>query len=124
MDPHSSVAASDFGSSLERVFYLPGDAFLAQIGSTPLGRFLDLTPAAFGTTASAVVSGTAWLLAVWALVYLSRFFLDAVDPTYRQQQRERREARAQLHRAQMRRRASWTRPFTRVPSRRTGRRPA
>lgn len=124
MEPNAILNAIDLGSLAERLFYLPGDALLTQIGPTPLGRFLELTAAASGSTASAILSGAAWIFGLCALVYLSRFFLDAADPTYRQQQRERREAHARARRAQRSARASWTRPFTRAPSRRTGRRPA
>jgi len=71
---------------------LRGDALIALIGPTALGEFLELSPASFGSTTSAWLSALLWVCAICAAYYLYGFLLDCVDPTYRVQQRERRQA--------------------------------
>ena len=99
MDRDGVVTLSDAGLWVQWMFFMPGDALIAAIGPTALGRELELTQASFGGTAAAVLSVLGWLLAACALFYLLCFLVDAIDPTYRTQRRERREAKARLRRA-------------------------
>jgi hypothetical protein len=92
MNGDGLVTSSDVPLWTHWGFFLPGDAFIAQFGSTRLGTFLEVTPASFGGTTSAVLSVALWLLALSAAFYIPRFFVDIVDPTSRQQRRERRVA--------------------------------
>jgi hypothetical protein len=86
------------------LFFLPGNALIAQVGPTELGAALGLTQASVGSPASACISAALWVLAVLAVFGLIGFIQDAIDPTYRQQRREAREARARAQRdARMRR---------------------
>jgi hypothetical protein len=66
------------------LFFLPGNAFVARFGATDLGV--------------GWVSALLWLAALAAVIYLPGLLLDAVDPTYRQQRRERREAQKRMAR--------------------------
>jgi hypothetical protein len=105
MNGDGLVTTSDALLWAQWFFFLPGDAFIAQFGTTPLGTFLEVTPASFGSMTSAALSAALWLLAIGAAFYVPRFFVDILDPTSRQQRRERRQARrAQRHakRAQVR----------------------
>jgi len=82
----------DFGDWAHWLYFMPGDALIALIGPTALGEFLELSPASFGSTTSAWLSALLWVCAICAAYYLYGFLLDCVDPTYRVQQRERRQA--------------------------------
>jgi hypothetical protein len=100
MNGDGLVTTSDAPLWVHWLFYLPGDAFIAQFGGTRLGTFLELTPASFGSTTSAVLAVVLWLLAIGVVFYLPRLLVDIVDPTSRQQRREQRAAqRARKHRA-------------------------
>ena len=99
MNRDGALTPSDVWLWLQWLFFMPGDALIAQFGPTPLGRLLELTPASFGASTSVLLSAALWLVGLWALYYSWGYFLDAVDPTYRQQQRERREAEARALRA-------------------------
>ena len=69
-------------------------------------RQLELTPASFGSPTSAALSAALWLAAVFVVFYLPRLFIDIVDPTSRQQRRERRQAqRARRKQARLARKA-------------------
>jgi uncharacterized membrane protein len=63
--------------SVIALFFLPGDVILERFGAA---------------YAPAIVSAAVWILAICAIVYFIGFFQDAVDPTYRQQKRERKRA--------------------------------
>ena len=105
MNGDGAVGASDALLWAQWLFHLPGDAFIAYYGPTELGRYLGLTQTSFGSATSAGLSAALWVLSVLAVLYLFGFLLDAIDPTYRQQQRESREARARArreHKAQAR----------------------
>jgi hypothetical protein len=96
------VSAGDVRLWAEWLFFVPGDAVIALIGPMPLGRFLELTPASFGSITSAVISAAVCLLAIYGAVCLPGFFMDIVDPTHRQQKREWRQAqRARKQRARL-----------------------
>lgn len=99
MNRDGALTPGDAWLWLEWLFFLPGDAFIARIGPTPLGALLELTPASFGTTTSAVLSGVLWPLAIWAIYAVWAFLMDAADPTYRAERRERRRAQASARRA-------------------------
>jgi hypothetical protein len=81
-----------------RLFFMPGDAFIAHVGPTSLGAYLGLTHASLGSATAAWISGALWLLAVWAVFCVFGLVVDTIDPTYRQQRREERKARAQARR--------------------------
>ena len=98
MNGDGALTIADVGQWAHWLFFMPGDAFIAQFGPTSVGGFLELSQASFGGATSAWISGLGWLLAVCALVYLRGFLLDVVDPTYRQQKREWRQVRAQARR--------------------------
>lgn len=105
MNGDGLATTSDVPLWAEWLFFVPGDAFIAQFGSTSFGRFLELTPASFGTATSAALSTALWLLAISAAFYLPRFFVDIVDPTSRQERREKRGAeRARKRRERLARR--------------------
>jgi hypothetical protein len=93
MNGDGLVTTSDAPLWAQWFFFLPGDAFIAQFGTTPLGTFLEVTPASFGSTTSAALSAALWLLALGAAFYVPRFFVDILDPTSRQQRREQRQAK-------------------------------
>ena len=84
---------------LQSLFLLPGDTFIAKIAPTPLGALLDLTPKHLGSNVSAALSTAFWLFGIWALYGVWVFVLDAADPTYRAERRERRQAHAAARRA-------------------------
>jgi hypothetical protein len=86
------VTASDLPLWAKWAYFVPGDAFIAQFGTTRIGQFLELTPASLGSPTSAALSAVLWLLAVFVVFYVPRLFIDIVDPTSRQQRRERRQA--------------------------------
>jgi hypothetical protein len=92
MNGDGLVTSSDVPLWTHWCFFLPGDAFIAQFGTTRVGTFLEVTPASFGGTTSAVLSVALWLVAISAAFYIPRLFVDIVDPTSRQQRRERRVA--------------------------------
>jgi hypothetical protein len=105
MNGDGVVTTTDVPLWAEWFFFLPGDSVIAQFGSTPFGRFLELTPASFGSATSAAISAPVWLLAISAAFCLPGFVLDIFDPTYRQQKREQREAqRARKRRERLTRR--------------------
>jgi len=60
-------------------FFLPGELLIAYAGPLPVD--------------AAWISVAFWLLVIAAAFYLVGFAQDAVDPTWRQQRREGREAR-------------------------------
>jgi hypothetical protein len=93
MNADGLVTASDLPLWAKFWYFLPGDAVIAQFGTTKLGQFLELTPASLGGPTSAVISALLWLLALGLVVYLPRLFVDIVDPTSRKERRERRQAR-------------------------------
>jgi hypothetical protein len=92
MNGDGMITASDLPLWAKWVYFLPGDAFIAQFGTTKLGQFLELTPASLGSPTSAALSAVLWLAALLVVFYLPRLFIDIVDPTSRQQRRERRKA--------------------------------
>lgn len=98
MNGDGVVTTGDVRLWAEWLYFLPGDAAIAQLGATPLAAFLGLTPASFGGGSSAAISAAGWLLAVAAVRYLCGFLIDCVDPTYRQQRREQRAARRERKR--------------------------
>jgi hypothetical protein len=115
MSGDGMVTASDVPLWAQWLFYLPGDAIIAQFGASRFGRFLELTPASFGTNTSAALSVTAWLVALIGVVYLPRFFIDIFDPTSRQQRiEERRAKRERRRRARLARRKPLRFYFRRV----------
>jgi hypothetical protein len=92
------VTPSDVPLWGEWLFYLPGDALIALFGDSRFGRFLELTPASLGTPTSAALSLAGWLVALIAVVYLPRLFIDILDPTSRQQRIEARRAKRERKR--------------------------
>ena len=107
MNGDGIVSVRDVPDWATWLFYLPGDAFIALFGTTRVGVFLELTPASFGGSTSAMLSVALWLLAVAIALYLPRLFIDIVDPTSRQQRRERRLAqRERKRRARLARRTA------------------
>src|SRR5919106_6434393 len=80
------------------LFFLPGNAFIARFGATDVGVWLGLAHASPGSTTSACVSAVLWLAALGAAMYLPGLLMDAADPTYRQQRRERRQAQKRMAR--------------------------
>jgi len=106
MNADGMVTASDLPLWAKWAYFVPGDAFIAQFGTTRIGQFLELTPASLGSPTSAALSAVLWLLAVLIVFYVPRLFIDIVDPTSRQQRRERRQAqRARRKQARLARRA-------------------
>ena len=106
MNGDGVVSTSDLPYWGPWIFFWPGDAFIALFGPTRLGRFLELSPASFGSPTAAALSAALWLIALGLTWYLPRLFVDIVDPTSRQERRERRRAqRALKKRAQLARRA-------------------
>jgi hypothetical protein len=106
MNGDGAATASDVPLWAEWLFYWPGDALIAQFGETSFGRFLEVTPASFGSATSAALSVAGWVIVAGAVLYLPRFFIDIVDPTSRQERRERRAAqRARKREARRRKRA-------------------
>jgi hypothetical protein len=98
MNADGMVTASDLPLWAKWAYFVPGDAFIAQFGTSKIGQFLELTPASLGSPTSAALSAVLWLLALFVVFYVPRLFIDIVDPTSRQQRRERRQA----HRARKR----------------------
>jgi hypothetical protein len=94
MNGDGAVTGADYAAWAQFFYFLPGDAFVAQFGPTEFGQYLGLTQASFGSTTSALLSALLWVIAFFVALYAFRFILDAIDPTYRQQQRESRAARA------------------------------
>ena len=80
------------------LFFVPGDAFVTYVGPTELGASLNLTQLNIGSPASAGLSAALWLVIFWTAFSLIGFIQDVVDPTYRQQRREARQARARAQR--------------------------
>ena len=114
MNGDGVVTKSDLPLCVEWWFYFPGDAFIALFGNTKIGRFLELTPASFGSSTSAVTSAILWILALGLVAYLPRLFVDLFDPTSRQQRREQREAeRERRRRGRLARRKVLRPPFRR-----------
>ena len=100
MNGDGAVTSADYAAWAQFLYFLPGDAFIAQFGPTEVGRYLELTQASFGSVTSALLSALLWIVGFFIALYLFRFLLDAIDPTYRQQQRESREAKARARRHQ------------------------
>jgi hypothetical protein len=94
-----TVTLDDARLWAEWLFYLPGDAFIAQFGPTTLGGLLDLSPTHFGSATSALLSVALWLAGILGAYYVWAFLLDAANPTLRQEHRERRQAVAKTRRA-------------------------
>jgi len=118
MNGDGIVSVKDVPQWATWLFYLPGDAFIALFGTTRVGVFLELTPASFGGSTSAMLSIALWLLALAIALYLPVLFIDIVDPTSRQQRRERRKAqRERKRRARLARRAA-NRPVRHTEERR------
>lgn len=110
------VSLSDLPHWGHWLFYLPGDAFIALFGATRVGTFLELTPASFGGSTSAALSVALWLLGLAVAAYLPSLFIDIVDPTSRQERRERRQAQRETKRqARLARRAARRPPPRRAP---------
>ncbi|TAK84670.1 MAG: hypothetical protein EPO20_13590 [Betaproteobacteria bacterium] len=86
---------------LEWLFLFPGDTLIARIAPTPLGALLALGPRSLGSNTSAALSMAVWLVGIWALYGFGIFLVDAVDPTYRAERRERGLAEAAARRARM-----------------------
>ena len=101
MNGDGALTSSDIIRWADWLFFMPGDAVIALIGPTGFGGFLELTPASFGSATSGWISAILWLFCVWAVFYLRLFILDCADPTYRQQQREWRKAKAKASREEM-----------------------
>jgi hypothetical protein len=99
MNGDGAATASDVPLWAEWLFYWPGDALIAQFGETAFGRFLEVSPASFGSATSAALSVAGWVILVCLVLYLPRFFVDIVDPTSWQERRERREAQRARRRA-------------------------
>jgi hypothetical protein len=78
---------------LQWLFFMPGDALIARTGATPLGAL-----------PSAALSGALWLIGLWAIHAVWVFLIDAADPTYRAERRERLRAEAAGRRAFLQRR--------------------
>jgi hypothetical protein len=105
MNGDGAVSTADVPHWMEWIFLLPGDAAIALSGATPVGRFLELTPASFGSPTSAGLAAALWVLIIMAAFYLPRFFVDIIDPTSRQQRLEHRRAeRMRKRRARLARR--------------------
>src|SRR5918911_1072703 len=98
MDRDGAWTLADISWCAHWLLCLPGDLLIAIIGPTGLGHALGLTPADMGSPMSGWISAVLW---VFGILYARDFILDCADPTYRQQQRERREAQKQ--------RAQWDR---------------
>jgi hypothetical protein len=105
MNGDGTLSRSDVLLWAQWLYFMPGDAFIAQVGPTDLGRLLGLTQASFGGTMSACISGALWLLALLAVIYLRAWIIDAADPTYREHLRERRKRDAKARRQLRERRA-------------------
>jgi hypothetical protein len=104
MNADGLVTASDLPLWAKWWYFVPGDAVIAQFGTTKLGQFLELTPASLGGPTSAAISALLWLAALVLVIYLPRLFVDIVDPTSRKERRERRQARHERKRAARRER--------------------
>jgi hypothetical protein len=117
MNADGLVTASDVLLWAKWAYFVPGDALIAQFGTTRLGNFLELTPASFGSATSAGLSAALWLLALGLVLYLPRFFVDIVDPTSRQQRREHRQARRLRRRQARSARSAQKRALRREPPR-------
>lgn len=98
MNGDGAVTGADYAAWAHFLYFLPGDAFIAQFGPSEVGRYLGLTQASFGSATAALLSATLWVLGFFVVLFLFRFLLDAIDPTYRQQQREGRAAKARARR--------------------------
>ena len=98
MNADGLVTASDLPLWAKWWYFVPGDAVIAQFGTTKFGQFLELTPASLGSPTSAVISALLWLLALALVIYLPVLFVDIVDPTSRKERRERRLARRERKR--------------------------
>lgn len=98
MNADGLVTASDLPLWAKWWYFVPGDAVIAQFGTTKFGQFLELTPASLGSPTSAVISALLWLLALSLVIYLPVLFVDIVDPTSRKERRERRLARRERKR--------------------------
>jgi hypothetical protein len=95
MNGDGAFTASDISYWAHCLFFMPGDAVIALVGPTSLGRFLELTSVSIGSATSAWISAGIW---VFGILYLYDLFLDCSDPTYRQQKRELRKARKAIAR--------------------------
>ena len=98
MNRDGAVTMGDVELWWNWLFYLPGDALIAQLGPTALGRSLELTPASFASPLSALISAVLWLLAAWVLAHVPGVVQDVIDPTWRTQRREWRQAQARRQR--------------------------
>lgn len=95
MDRDGALTLSDAALWPQWLFYLPGDAAIALLGPTPIGTYFHLTPAHLGSSTSAWIAGALWFVAACLAVYFYGFMLHVIDPTLRQQRRERRAVRKQ-----------------------------
>jgi hypothetical protein len=92
MNGDGAFTAGDISHWAHWLLFMPGDAVIALVGPTSFGRFLDLTSVSFGSATAGWISAAVWVFGIWAASYLHGFFLDCSDPTYRQRQRESRDA--------------------------------
>ena len=105
MDKDGAIGPNDFVLWIQWLYFLPGDALIAVMGATGVAELAGLTQASMGSWPSAILSAAVWLLAIF---WLPRAIIDAADPTYRERQLARREAKA---RARVRRKAAKRKPF-------------
>jgi hypothetical protein len=101
MNGDGAFTAGDISYWANWLFFMPGDAVIALIGPTSFGGFLGLTPVSLGSATSGWISAAVW---VFGTLCVHDLLLDFIDPTYRQQKREWRQARkAAAQREPMRR---------------------
>lgn len=69
MNGDGAVTIRDVWPWLQWLYFLPGDAIIAWVGPTALGRFLELGPGALGGPVSAGLSFFVWYLGLWILLH-------------------------------------------------------
>jgi hypothetical protein len=94
MNGDGTVSGADFAKWGEWLYYMPGDAIIAALGPTPVGGMLAISPDMIGSPTAAILSIAGWLAVFLLALYGRNFLIDAFNPTYRQQERERRAAEA------------------------------
>jgi len=70
MNGDGAVTIRDVWPWLKWLYFLPGDALIAWLGPTALGRFLELGPGVMGGPISAGLSFFVWYLGLWILLHL------------------------------------------------------